>query len=139
MERQRRPELVRHERDELVLQPVELPQPLVLFRERLLRALGVGAGHSLLREQRLELRLLPLECVMSREITAVPGDDAGVVQDRRGRQRDVDLGPVLAQRARLGSSTPFPALIFRATEDSSSRRSGGTTTASFRPTISFAR
>ena len=27
---------------------------------RLLRALGVGAGHSFLREQRLELRLLPL-------------------------------------------------------------------------------
>ena len=59
--RQRRAELVRDERDELVLQPVELSEPLVLLGEGLLGALGVGARDTLLREGRLELRLLLLE------------------------------------------------------------------------------
>ena len=52
---------MRHERDELVLQPVELPEPLVLLGEGMLRALGVGARHTLVRERRLELRLVLLE------------------------------------------------------------------------------
>ena len=41
--RQRRAQLVRDERDELVLQPVELAQALVLGREVALRGLGEGA------------------------------------------------------------------------------------------------
>ena len=48
---QRRPQLVRDERDELVLQPVELAQPLVLLREQVLRELGVGARRALAFEQ----------------------------------------------------------------------------------------
>ena len=49
---QRRAQLVRDERDELVLQPVELAQPVVLRREQLLGRLGLGAGRALGDEQK---------------------------------------------------------------------------------------
>ncbi len=45
--RERRPELVRDVRHELVLQGVELDELLVLVREQLLRLLGLAASESL--------------------------------------------------------------------------------------------
>src|SRR5215207_9512560 len=98
---QRGPELMRDQRDELVLQPVELTKPLVLFGQGPLRGLGVGSGDPLLRKQVLKLRLLPLR------LRDVPGDHSGGgyppqrVANGRGRQRDVHFGAVLAQTPRL--------------------------------------
>ena len=80
--RQRGSELVRHERDELVLQPVELSEPLVLLGEGALRALGVGARLLLDGEQALAVAL-GLDAVGDVAVRPLPADDFTVlVEDR---------------------------------------------------------
>ena len=91
---------MRDERDELVLQPVELAQPLVLRREQLLRGLGLGAGRALGDEQEAALLgVLAQAPVLRRQL---PGDP---VQDRE--ERDVER----QQRERQDQREPAARVV----------------------------
>ena len=63
--RERRAQLVRNERDELILHAVEFPEPLVLLAQEPLDRFGLGAGHLLGLEELLALGGLFAEAPVS--------------------------------------------------------------------------
>ena len=86
-----RPQLVGDERDEVVLEPVELPQPLVLLGQQPLRGLGLGARGPLALQQPAALfRVLAQPAVAGLQLARDPAQDRKQRHVERQQRGDED-------------------------------------------------